>query len=182
METRRTRQIWRDMIRRCHDPRNKSYPDYGARGIAVCPRWRASFDAFLEDMGQAPDDRTLDRKDNDGPYSKKNCRWATRKEQNRNSRNNRLVTYQGETLPISAFAERSDIPKALVYTRLWLGWTLHDALTVRPQPKGQRCRNVLSCDDKRMAFEMRSSGRSYRCIADRLGVSVSQVFRLLNPP
>lgn len=86
------RATWRSMLARCSNPRNRHYADYGGRGITVCDRWRGrgGFDRFLADMWPRPDGTTLDRKDNDGPYSPENCRWATATMQQRNSRHNRV--------------------------------------------------------------------------------------------
>lgn len=75
---------YNNMIARCHNPKNKRYKDYGARGIVVCDRWRESSTAFHEDMGPCPDGYTLDRIDNTKGYSPDNCRWATRSENQRN--------------------------------------------------------------------------------------------------
>jgi hypothetical protein len=85
-----TRNSWYDMIQRCTNPKVEYYPDYGGRGIRVCERW-LSFDAFLADMGIRPDGLTLDRIDTNGDYEPGNCRWATRKEQSRNTRATRLT-------------------------------------------------------------------------------------------
>lgn len=74
------------MIQRCEDPEHGSYKYYGARGISVCARWRENFKAFLEDMGDKPKGKTLDRIDNDGNYESDNCRWATFTEQSNNKR------------------------------------------------------------------------------------------------
>lgn len=74
---------WNAMRSRCYDPRNASYQGYGGRGITVCDRWRDSFEAFLEDMGERPSkDYSIDRIDPSGNYESANCRWLTRAEQN----------------------------------------------------------------------------------------------------
>lgn len=85
----RTYSTWNGMKYRCLVPTSKDYAHYGGRGIEVCERW-LSFENFLSDMGERPENMTIDRIDVDGGYSPQNCRWATIAEQNRNKRNTKL--------------------------------------------------------------------------------------------
>lgn len=82
--------VWWQMIQRCRNPKHHAYERYGGRGIVVCERWK-EFLAFLEDIRHPPEGLTLERSDNNGNYEPSNCRWATRTEQQRNRRNNRLT-------------------------------------------------------------------------------------------
>lgn len=132
-------EIWAGMLKRCTNPRSRYYADYGGRGITVCERWLKDFAAFLADMGRRPSAaHSLDRKDNDVGYSPENCRWATRKEQNRNRRNNLILTVNGESLPAAAWEERMGLPKGNVSHRITAGWTPSEA--VLTPVKGQRAR------------------------------------------
>ena len=77
---------YNQMKSRCYNPNRKKYKDYGGRGIKVCDRWLNSFENFLQDMGERPKGKTLDRINNDGNYEPNNCRWATIVEQRINQR------------------------------------------------------------------------------------------------
>lgn len=125
----RAYRIWGGMKQRCLNSSHHAYPDYGGRGIGVCQRWAADFGAFLEDMGDAPAGLTLDRIDNDRGYEPGNCRWATRKEQCRNKRNNIALTFRGRTQKIFDWASELGIPRKRIYDRLIHGWTIERALT-----------------------------------------------------
>lgn len=87
---------WKYMKARCNNPNDSAYKNYGDRGISHCKRWK-KFESFFKDMGKRPKNKSLDRINNDGNYSKKNCRWATKKQQQRNRRGNSNSTskYKG---------------------------------------------------------------------------------------
>lgn len=121
------------MIARCHNPKDASFVRYGARGISVCQRWRDSFSAFLEDMGDKPvPSMSLDRVDNDGPYSKDNCRWTTQREQRRNSRQRiHWVTWRARRLPLSEWATVTGINYGTLRRRHESGWPPERMFTER---------------------------------------------------
>ena len=130
---------WMNMLQRCYNPKCKKYPRYGGRGIRVCDQWRASFAAFLRDMGEPPTGKTLDRKDNDGDYELGNCRWATPKEQNRNKGNNRLLTAFGVTKMLVEWAEDTGIPISRIQQRIDIqGWTVERAVSTPPGKKRRK--------------------------------------------
>lgn len=112
-------KVWAAIKGRCCNKNDAAYAYYGGRGIFVCERWRNDFAAFLADMGARPPGGTVDRINNDGPYSPENCRWATRKEQANNTRGN--VKYQGAS--ISEWAERLGTGPSTISSRVakW-GW------------------------------------------------------------
>jgi hypothetical protein len=88
-------EIWCGAIRRTENPKSNAFKNYGGRGIRMSPEWRASFQKFLDDMGEAPKGTTLERLENEGPYSKENCVWANRATQARNTRQNVIITLNG---------------------------------------------------------------------------------------
>lgn len=124
----RTYQAWNSMKQRCYNPRNDRYYDYGGRGIKVCDRWRNSFEAFLQDMGERPHGKSIDRKDFNGDYNPENCRWATAKEQQNNMRSNVRIEWLGEIRTISQWAECNGIKRGTLSTRIRRGWSIADAL------------------------------------------------------
>jgi hypothetical protein len=123
------------MLNRCRKPDSDQFRYYGARGIRVCERW-LEFSNFLADMGERPTGKTLDRIDNDGNYEPGNCRWATHAEQMSNSSRNVRLTFRGETLTLTQWAQRIGVGKTTLACRLRLGWTVEEALTAPLGPQG----------------------------------------------
>jgi hypothetical protein len=123
-------RVWRHMIGRCHNPSNPKFKFYGARGIKVCDRWQdVSF--FAKDMGPTfePGLR-IERKDNNAGYSPENCRWATNHEQQRNKRNNIVITMNGKTQVLQDWCDELGVHYKLVWERIKVrGWEPIKALT-----------------------------------------------------
>lgn len=117
---------WRDMRGRCQNPNDTAYAYYGGRGIKVCPEWQtyAVFREWAMANGYA-DHLTLDRIDFNGDYSPENCRWATRKEQNRNKRGCHII--EGKCL--TQWAEELGTSASTLRCRIKYGWSIHDAIT-----------------------------------------------------
>lgn len=130
-------RAWSDMKKRCLSPSSHNYSRYGGRGITICDRWVHSFEAFLEDMGLRPSAaHSLDREDNDGPYDKKNCRWATKKEQNRNRACTPRLEFRGELISLPDLADRIGCSRAMLQDRLKRGWSVERAATTPRQSRG----------------------------------------------
>lgn len=122
-------KIWLAMLKRCRKPYSISYCNYGERGIDVCDEWANSFEAFYSDMGDRPSTKhSIDRIDNDVGYCKDNCRWATRTEQNCNSRRNRMFTVGGRTRCLSEWCREFGVPYGRAYRRICRGATLLEAV------------------------------------------------------
>jgi len=120
--------VWRSLFGRCYIKTNTSWHNYGARNIKVCKRWH-KFENFFSDMGEKPAGTTIDRIDNTKGYEPGNCRWVTMKQNQRNRRNNRLISYNGRTQCLSAWAEEFEINESTLASRLDRGWTIERALT-----------------------------------------------------
>ncbi len=129
----RTYSCWASMIQRCYNPNNTGFHNYGGRGIVVCDRWKNSFDAFLSDMGTCPAGFSIDRwPDKNGNYEPANCRWATRKQQSRNTRYNRFFTVGGITGCLAELCDRYGVDKGTVSARLRRGWPIEKAFSAIP--------------------------------------------------
>lgn len=146
-DNRRLWDIWKHMRERCDWSGHKSYYAYGGRGIRVCDEWEESFQAFAEwayANGYNDDAQymecTIDRIDNNGDYEPSNCRWITMKEQCNNRRSNKLITSNGITKTLSAWANETRIPSDTIARRLKRGWSAEKALnTPVKKRKDNRC-------------------------------------------
>lgn len=119
---------WQNMLDRCLNKNNPYFQNYGGRGIKVCDEW-LKFENFLFDMGERPENLSLDRKDNDKGYYKENCRWATKKQQANNMRSNRLIFFNGKTQSVTEWSRELKINKNTLFNRLNNGWSIERALT-----------------------------------------------------
>ena len=106
---------WQNIQQRCENSKNKNFSSYGGRGITVSPEW-SEFDVFFADMGQRPSsDHSIERINNSKGYSKDNCKWATRSEQQRNKRSNSRVLYHGDIFVMAEFAEKFGFKRDTLY-------------------------------------------------------------------
>jgi hypothetical protein len=118
-----TYQTWCGMWKRCTNPQSEDWPNYGGRGITVCERWQ-TFEYFLADMGEKPRGLSIERDDVNGSYCQSNCRWATRKEQNRNTRKTRWLSDGARTQSLAAWAEELGLSHTSILYRLRRGWPM----------------------------------------------------------
>lgn len=133
--------VWQAMRRRCENERDENYWRYGGRGIAVCDEWKefVPFREWAMASGYAVG-LTIERVNNDLGYSAGNCRWATRRDQTRNTRHNRRLTAFGETQLLADWVRdaRCVVTSAGLRYRLNRGMAMELALTKTPQGKSQR--------------------------------------------
>lgn len=158
--------VWKAMLQRCRNTNNSGYHKYGGRGITVCNRW-LTFENFLEDMGLRPSSKhSIERINNDGNYKKSNCRWATTKEQARNTRRNRMFTHDGRTMCITDWANHVGMADTTLLYRLDRGWPIGKALTV---PVQKKCGNVPH-NGKTMSLKewAKETGIAYQSLQTRL--------------
>jgi len=130
-------QCWIKIRARCYDAQQTSYPNYGGRGIRVCDRW-LDFVAFLSDMGPRPSPVfSIDRIDNDGDYTPENCRWATRAQQQHNTRQVRILSLGRESMCLKEWARKIGITPAALRGRL-RRHPVEVALACPPRKRAQR--------------------------------------------
>ena len=124
-------RIWTAIKSRCQNSKNKSYKNYGGRGITICNEWMnlLNFHNWAVENGY-DDSLTIDRIDNNGNYEPSNCRWATSKEQSRNKRNSCFYFFDGKNATISEWSEIVGLPATCIDQRIRvLKWSFEKAIT-----------------------------------------------------
>jgi len=129
-------QIWCAMKQRCFYPKNNRFKNYGGRGIIICKEWLV-FQNFFNDMYQGyqahckeygESNTSIDRINSQDNYTKNNCIWNTLGKQNLNRTNNHLLTYKGETKPLTQWAREKGFKRGLLENRIRRGWSVKKML------------------------------------------------------
>ena len=132
--------IWQAVVQRCTNKKNRSYKNYGGRGIKLYPAWR-DFRVFIKAVGPRPHGKgrmTIERKNNERGYVPGNVRWAPYSVQNRNKRTNRYLTYRGRRQCLIDWARETGVSTPTIIRRLAEGWSVSRALTTPPLERGRR--------------------------------------------
>lgn len=174
-------RAWAHMKTRCNNPKDKSYHLYGGRGISVCERWD-SFQNFYKDMGATwKKGLSLERIDNNKGYCPENCKWATTKQQSRNTRWNRKITYKGRTMILTDWAKEVGLAFNTLQHRLNTGWTVKKALEV-PLNYGRWNRYEIDGKSLTTAEWSRISGVRRQTISSRIKAGWPLKKAVFSPP
>lgn len=133
---------WINIKRRCCNKNDSAFEDYGGRGILICNEWIHNYSAFKEwslNNGYNPN-LTIDRIDNNDGYSPSNCRWATVKEQQNNTRKNINVIYNNKTYTVAELCDKLNLRRGTIYERLRDGWSVEKVfeIPIRVRIKSRR--------------------------------------------
>ena len=147
MSKNRFYKIWVGMKQRCSNKNSAYYKDYGGRGIIVCKEWMI-FKNFYNDMYKdylkhikifGEKETSIDRKENNGNYCKKNCRWANPEIQSSNMRSNHLITYNKQTMTISQWSKKLNMNRGTLFSRiLTLKWSIEKAFLTQVRLRRKR--------------------------------------------
>jgi hypothetical protein len=173
----REERSYQAMLQRCYNPRCAEFKNYGGRGLRVCDRWIGSFELFYEDMGVRPAQTSIDRIDNDDGYYKENCRWASQKQQCRNTRRNSIVEYDGITKTVVEWSEETGIAQNTITYRLRRGWSTGEALGMEERVRPRSYAKIQPEDAEEM-FRALSGGMSQGEYGRIVGLHSSQVSRM----
>ncbi len=169
-----------DMKRRCNNPDDRNYKDYGGRGIKVCDEWSDSKNGHRNFQKWAIENGwrkglSIDRKNNDGDYEPSNCRWSTSKQQSNNTRFNRLVTINGKTKTVQEWADIVGISQRAMTGRIEAGWSEEDLL--KPKYKPLKMTKAEMSKEIRMWRSLEEQGKLLKLPCE-VGQRVYMLYRL----
>ena len=176
---------WNAMLRRCENPKDSNFKDYGGRGIKVCERWH-KFENFLKDMGPRPLGKTLDRIDNNGNYEPSKCRWIAMKGQSWNRRGNVRVVINGKKIPASEADRRLGFAIGTISYRIrTLKWTPEKAVSISrfgslPRGEAHPSSKLTESQIKEIRFLKAEMGLGSRKLAPQFGVSSKTIREILS--
>jgi len=175
-------RCWMHLRQRCENPNDKSYPDYGGRGIAVCDRWQ-TFELFLEDMGPRPNAKhSIERLDVDGDYCPENCIWGDPVTQARNKTTSIWIEHEGKRLHLAEWADITGIQAATLRKRYHLGWSAEAILTTPAEAHNNRAQITFNGKSQTIADWAREIGIKSSTIHARIRYSGWSVERALTTP
>lgn len=124
-------RVYRSMLNRCYNSNDKSYKNYGGRGITICVEWRNDFIAFFEwaTNNGYENHKTIERIDNNGNYCPENCKWAGFKEQLNNTRKNKKIEYKGESKTLAQWSDITGLPRWVIDKRIKNGWDIEKVMS-----------------------------------------------------
>lgn len=146
--------VWVNMRRRCEDAKDKSYPRYGGRGITVCDRWSEFMNFFNDVASGYSKGMSIDRIDNDGPYSPDNCKWSTSLQQARNKQNTIRIDSPWGHIPIKEASELSGIPYKRLFNRHKAGWSTDRIFNLPAHQKGGKKEDIHILENGKTVVEM----------------------------
>lgn len=127
----KTYSSWLAMKARCNNKNTPFYKNYGGRAISYDKKWE-SFSQFYKDMGDCPLGYSLDRIDNNKNYHKENCRWASSKQQMRNTSRNVFIKYKGKNRTLAEISDLTGLSQKMLSKRLKRGWSEYDTVNLIP--------------------------------------------------
>jgi hypothetical protein len=172
-----TWEAWSGMKKRCYNRNCQDYPNYGGRGIRVCHRWRYNFLAFLADMGPRPSSKhSIDRKDGNKGYNRKNCWWATVQQQVDNRACTVRITYKGQTRVLREWVQQTGIAASTLFYRLHAGWPVSRVLTKPASLRGEH--HPAAKLTRRAVVAIRASSHSSTVLARKYDITARSVRRI----